>query len=63
MGKISIQDLAQVLVERKGLNKRDAAIFVSAMFDIIQTNLEKDKIVKIKGLKVIIKSPSHQIHS
>ena len=50
MGKISIQDLAQVLVERKGLNKRDAAIFVSAMFDIIQTNLEKDKIVKIKGL-------------
>ena len=31
MGKISIQDLAQVLVERKGLNKRDAVIFVSAM--------------------------------
>ena len=30
MGKISIQDLAQVLVERKGLNKRDAVIFVSA---------------------------------
>ena len=50
MGKISIQDLAQVLVERKGLNKRDAVIFVSAMFDIIQTNLEKDRIVKIKGL-------------
>ena len=50
MGKISIQDLAQVLVERKGLNKRDAAIFASAMFDIIQTNLEKDKVVKIKGL-------------
>ena len=50
MGKISIQDLAQVLVERKGLNKRDAAIFVSAMFDIIQTNLEKDRVVKIKGL-------------
>ena len=50
MGKISIQDLAQVLVERKGLNKRDAVIFVSAMFDIIQTNLEKDRVVKIKGL-------------
>ena len=43
MGKISIQDLSQVLVERKGLNKRDAVIFVSAMFDIIQTNLEKDR--------------------
>ena len=50
MGKISIQDLAQVLVERKGLNKRDAVIFVSAMFDIIQTNLEKDRVVKVKGL-------------
>ena len=50
MGKISIQDLAQVLIERKGLNKHDAAIFVSAMFDIIQTNLEKDRVVKIKGL-------------
>ena len=47
MGKISIQDLSQVLVERKGLNKRDAVIFVSAMFDIIQTNLEKDRVVKI----------------
>ena len=50
MGKISIQDLAQVLVEHKGLNKRDAVIFVSAMFDIIQTNLEKDRVVKVKGL-------------
>ena len=50
MGKISIQDLSQVLVVRNGLDKRDAVIFVSAMFDIIQMNLEKDKIVKVKGL-------------
>lgn len=50
MGKISIQDLSQVLVVRNGLDKRDAVIFVSAMFDVIQMNLEKDKIVKVKGL-------------
>lgn len=50
MGRISIQDLAQVLVARNGLDKRDAAVFVSKMFDIIQENLEKDKIVKVKGL-------------
>jgi len=50
MGKISIQDLSQILVARHKLDKRDAAIFVSAMFDVIQTNLEKDKIVKVKGL-------------
>ena len=50
MGKISIQDLSQALVVRHGLEKHDAAIFVSAMFDIIQMNLEKDRIVKVKGL-------------
>ena len=50
MGKISIQDLSQALVVRHGLEKHDAAIFVSTMFDIIQMNLEKDRIVKVKGL-------------
>ena len=50
MGRISIQDLAQALVARNGLDKRDAVTFVSEMFEIIQTNLEKDKIVKVKGL-------------
>ena len=50
MGKISIQDLSPALVVRNGLDKRDAFIFVSAMFDIIQMNLEKDRIVKVKGL-------------
>ena len=50
MGKISIQDLGGVLVERHKLSKKDASGFVSAMFDIIQQELEKDKIVKVKGL-------------
>ena len=50
MGKISIQELASVLVERKKMNRRDASLFVSAMFDIVQQRLETDKLVKIKGL-------------
>ena len=50
MGKISLQELSNVLIERHKLEKRDAAIFVSAIFDIIQTSLEQDRIVKVKGL-------------
>ena len=50
MGKISIQELANVLIERKKLNRRDASLFVSAMFDIIQQYLESEKLVKVKGL-------------
>ena len=50
MGKISIQDLSSVLVEKRGLSKKDASNFITEMFDIVQQELEKDKIVKIKGL-------------
>ena len=50
MGKISIQELANVLIEKKRMNKRDASLFVSAMFDIVQQRLETDKLVKVKGL-------------
>jgi nucleoid DNA-binding protein len=50
MGKISIQELANVLIEKKRMNKRDASDFVSAMFEIIQQHLEADKSVKVKGL-------------
>ena len=50
MAKINIQDLASALVEQMKLNTKDASLFVSTMFDIVQTHLEEDKIVKIKGL-------------
>jgi nucleoid DNA-binding protein len=50
MGKISIQELANVLIEKQQMNKRDASEFVSAMFEIIQQHLETDKSVKVKGL-------------
>ena len=50
MGKISIQELASVLAENSSLNKKESSSFVSAMFDIIQEALERDRNVKIKGL-------------
>lgn len=49
MGKIQIAELADILVQRNGLNKRDAKTFVSAIFDIVKEGLAKDKIVKIRG--------------
>lgn len=50
MGKIMIQELAAILADRKGLNKKEASAFISAAFDIIQQRLESDKTVKVKGL-------------
>lgn len=50
MAKITIQDISKVLMERNGLNKKVAAAFVNAMFDVIQQALERDRIVKVKGL-------------
>lgn len=50
MDKISIQDIARTLIERNGLSKKDASAFVNAMFDIIQQALERDRVVKVKGL-------------
>ena len=50
MGKVSLQDLASVLVERWHLGKKEASMFVNEMFFVIQKSLDEDKIVKVKGL-------------
>ena len=50
MGKISIQELAATLIERNGLNKKEANTFISTFFDLVQQALETDKMVKVKGL-------------
>lgn len=50
MGRISINDIATTLVEKNGLKAKDASRFISLMFDVVQEALERDKIVKIKGL-------------
>ena len=45
-----IQEIAAVLQQKNGFDKREANSFVSTMFQIIQERLESDGIVKIKGL-------------
>ena len=48
--KVLLQDLADGLVRRRGLTKKDAELFVRTVFEIIPQYLETDKQVKIKGL-------------
>lgn len=48
--KVSIQNIADLLSEKKGLNKSDADMFAKTLFLLIEEALEKDKYVKIKGL-------------
>ncbi len=48
--KVLIQDLADGLVLRRGLPKKDADVFVRSFFEIIGEYLQTDKIVKVKGL-------------
>ena len=50
MGKQTTQDLATILVEKNGLEKKEAQRFVTAIFEVIQDGIDRDKLVKIKGL-------------
>lgn len=45
-----IESVSKCLVERYGLARKDADSFVSEMFAVIRENLEKDRVVKVKGL-------------
>ena len=50
MGKISTNELAAVLIERKNLKRKSASAFVNELFYVIQKGLGQDKMVKVKGL-------------
>ena len=50
MGKLTIHDIAKTLIERNDLSKKESSAFVNAMFEIIRQALERDRIVKVKGL-------------
>ena len=50
MGKINLNELSAVLIERFGLNKRDAQQFIAQMVDVIRQGISQDKLVKVKGL-------------
>ena len=50
MNKINMTDLAGRLVEKHGLDQREANYFVEAIIATLHKGLETDKLVKIKGL-------------
>lgn len=50
MERISIQELAAVLVTKSGLKKKEAERFATVMFDVVKEGLSADRQVKIKGL-------------
>ena len=48
--RTNLQDIADLLVERHGLDKKDAELFIENMFELIEESLATEKYVKIKGL-------------
>ena len=49
--KLNIQDLIDLLAEKHGMSKKNADSFVKEFFQLIEEALEKDKYVKVKGLR------------
>ena len=47
--RILLQELSEMLAAREKLTKKKAETFAKAFFEIIETGLDKDKFVKIKG--------------
>ena len=50
MGKLTIQEIAKVLVEKNGLEPKEASRFASEFFALILQQLQQDDQVKVKGL-------------
>ncbi len=50
MGKLTIQEISKILVEKNKLTPKEATQFASMMFEVIQNNLNEEGLVKIKGL-------------
>lgn len=50
MEKLTIQEIAKILVEKNKLTPKEANQFVAIMFEVIQQQLDTDGLVKIKGL-------------
>ena len=50
MGRLTINDLAGVLVQKNGLSPKEATSFVTAVFDVVKEELTADQIVKVRGL-------------
>ena len=50
MEKRNIQSVAEILVDKTAITRKEAGIFASVMFEVIQEGLDRDGIVKVKGL-------------
>ena len=50
MGKLTINDIAGVLVDKNGLDRREANQFVTELFAVIMERLNAGEQVKVKGL-------------
>ena len=50
MGKLTIQEIAKILVEKSGLQQREANQFATEMFAVILQRLQEGDQVKVKGL-------------
>ena len=50
MSKITLQQLAKVLAQKKHITQKEAEAFLRTFFEAILQNVADDKIVKIKGL-------------
>lgn len=50
MAKIFLSELSAVLAEKHGIDRRTAQRFVTSVVSVVQSGLEADRIVKIKGL-------------
>jgi nucleoid DNA-binding protein len=48
--KLNTQDIIDALAQKHDMNKKEAAAFIKELFLLIEHALEKDKIVKLKGL-------------
>ena len=50
MGRLMIQEIAKVLITKNGLEQSEANRFATELFAVIQERLEKNDLVKVKGL-------------
>lgn len=50
MGKLTIQEIAKILIEKNGLGQREANQFATEFFSVILSRLQDGETVKVKGL-------------
>ena len=50
MNKLTLNNIAKVLVEKNGMEPKESMTFTTAMFDLIHDRLNEEGIVKVKGL-------------